>query len=260
MGGASEAHDEVLPDCAWATLDDARLLVRLRTAEAPALREFVRRFRPVLLDQSRRLRVAPSEREAVIESFFDDLILRIADAPRPRSLAAYVIRSFRNDVLLARRRDAHQAARTAQHADDTGGVSVVRETCSAYTLRAVLAADAMPPACEHALVALGAHVLRSIAEPDRLLLEWRAEGVPTGEIAAWLGISHGAARVRISRLRARLVSRALEYRETVSTADGKVLDRFFRRAGIAGAAAAPSSASPAAHAGQPRTGHDCKGL
>ncbi len=80
---------------------DVALLISIRREDGAALHEFVRRFRPLLLDQARRLGVYPSERENVVTVFLDDILLKLADMQAPRSLPTFVVKSVRNHVVCS---------------------------------------------------------------------------------------------------------------------------------------------------------------
>lgn len=52
--------------------------------------------------------------------------------------------------------------------------------------------------------------LEGFSEQDQWLLKWRALEIPYGEIAAWLGINEGTARVRHKRAMEKLLQKAAE--------------------------------------------------
>lgn len=211
---------------------DKRLIEGLTVGSTSAIREFALRFLPALMEKARCLRVPPSERETVVQSFLDDMLTRIADGARPRALDAYMMRSFRNEILLARRRIAEQAAHRAERAIEVGDVMVIRETCSAYAIRSAFGVNETAEHQDPVLAAFMEYLFQYVSETDRMLLTWRAHRIPTRETAEWLGIGHGAARVRISRICARLLDQALQYRQTLPDDQRAVLDRFLRRAGV----------------------------
>ena len=239
--GALRAHEEGDHDGADAITEaDARLVAGIRDGDTQALIAFACRFRPVLLAQARRLGVSPDDRENTVDSLLDDLAMRIARGAAPRTLASYVIRSFRNAVLMEHRQSRHERAAWA---DVTSGADrappanpdgmIIRSSCSEYTLRAtgqsgeVDRDDAIGVAG-----ALARHLFAQLGERDQKILVWRSHHVPARDIAEWLGISYGATRTRISRLCARLAEEAMRYRETVHGAERRRLDQFLERAGV----------------------------
>jgi hypothetical protein len=56
---------------------------------------------------------------------------------------------------------------------------------------------------------MAAAIAESLTADERQVLAWLAEHVPQREIAAWCGVTYGAMRVRVTRLRekARAVAR-----------------------------------------------------
>jgi hypothetical protein len=62
-----------------------------------------------------------------------------------------------------------------------------------------------------ALERLASMVEEDLSDEEELILSWVSRWVPQRHIAEWLGISHGAARNRVMRLRARLKDIALQH-------------------------------------------------
>jgi DNA-binding CsgD family transcriptional regulator len=107
---------------------------------------------------------------------------------------------------------------------------MVLATCSEGAVRASGgyddgAAAALSPAIARLATVLGAE----LSEGERQLLTWVGNAVPMREIAAWLGISYGTAKVRLSRLRSRLRVRALRHVSECEGAEREQLLEFFRR-------------------------------
>jgi hypothetical protein len=77
--------------------------------------------------------------------------------------------------------------------------------------------------------------------------------IPLRDIAVQSGISYGAARVRVHRLRERFVKLARQHVVTLEPDERVELQRFFRRAGVLlddkhpGAVSAPREAPTPAH-------------
>ena len=72
-------------------------------------------------------------------------------------------------------------------------------------------------------------VEEGLSREEELLLSWVSRWVAQSDIAKWLGISHGAARNRVMRLRARLKEVAFQHAATFSGREREELREFFRR-------------------------------
>ena len=68
-----------------------------------------------------------------------------------------------------------------------------------------------------------------LTEEEEAILSWVSRWVPQSQIAEWLGITHGAARNRVMRLRARLKETALQHVASFSGRERIELNEFFRR-------------------------------
>ena len=216
-------------------LEERRLVAGIREADPAALAGFVRRYRPLLLRRARQMRVGELDRDALVMTVLDAVALRIAGGAEPRHLATYVLTAFRNHVVGELRRDAARSRQLALHSEDVGGVRVLTLGCSAHLVSAVRepgASDADANAVSPAVARFTQHLLRAMSVGDRRMLRWMANGVGAREIGEWLGITHGAARVRISRLRARTAAEARAYWERCAADDRVALAPLFRRLGL----------------------------
>ena len=215
--------------------DDIALLIRIRREEGDALRDFMRRFQPLLLDQARRLGIERSERETVVMGFLDDVLLKLTHMQAPRSLPTFVVTSFRNATVEAWQADVSRNRRDTNECELIGGTRVVSATCSAFALRAVLGPDAgatqtaVPVA---PVAALMNEIMRGCTRDERSLLVWSSQRVPLRDIAEWLGISYAAAKQRIKRLRAHLARVGLQHLANLDPADRVAITRLLRRAGV----------------------------
>ena len=99
-------------------------------------------------------------------------------------------------------------------------------------------------------------VEQGLSDDERLLLAWLAARVPQRQIAAWLGVGHGAVRVRVTRLRARLRDSALRHAYRLDGEERRELDRFFRRIDIAVAGPSDSRQLPATTSTNPPAGQE----
>ena len=220
-------------DDAWRRhAEDVALLVDIRRGEERAYVAFAHRFTPLLLDQARRLGIDRSEREAVVTEFLDDLLIKLATTPAPASLPTFVVVAFRNHVSDTRRSAAARERCDASASDAEGELHIVHSTCSEYMLRASRPPDEDAHDASAGARALVHAVLEHCTTDERRLLVWSAHRVPLREIATWLGISHDAAKQRVSRLRARLVRDSLAQLDNLDHADRDAVAALLRRAGI----------------------------
>jgi len=210
------------------------LLAGVRGNELTALRNFVLRFEPVLLDQARRLGVSEDERRTVVTGFLDDMLVRIASerAEPPRSLTAFVIVSFRNCVMDLHREVAVRERNSRSQEEMIGTEHVVRATCSEFMLRAARGSDGDDESSSGAAVALSRVLLSCCSSDERQLLVWHAHRVPLRDCAAWLGISYDAAKQKLSRLRARLIRDSVARVSELADPERTELSRILRRAGV----------------------------
>lgn len=212
--------------------DDIALLIRIRREEGDALRDFVRRFQPLLLDQARRLGIDRSERETVVMAFLDDALLKLTHMRAPRSLPTFLVTSFRNATVEAWQADLSRNQRDTNECELIGGARVVSATCSAFALRAVLGPEGGATQTAVPAAALMNEIMRGCTQEERSLLVWSSQRVPLREIAGWLGISYAAARQRIKRLRAHLAREGIQHLTNLDPADRVAITRLLRRAGV----------------------------
>lgn len=158
----------------------------MRTDESGAFEEYFERFAPMLRIEASRLRIQPALREeAVVECLEETAMALIKPAAAtPSSLSGYLVVAIRrkhfNRLRAERRRERREREAAEQGSDgpDT------------------------PP--DDAARVLGLRLLDRLDEQERQLVAWMGEQVPLREVAQWLGISHAAARQRVTRLRAKL--------------------------------------------------------
>jgi DNA-directed RNA polymerase specialized sigma24 family protein len=211
---------------------DVDLLIGIRGNDVGALRRFALRFEPILMDQARRLGIGQEERRTVVTGFLDDILVKLADAPAPRSLIAFVITSFRNCVTDLHREASTRERHSRSIEEMIGAERVVRSTCSEFMLRAARGADSEDDSASSAGVALVRALLDGCSQQERQLLVWSAHRVPLRECAAWLGISYDSAKQRLSRLRARLVRDSIARISVLPASDRAELTRLLRRSGV----------------------------
>jgi len=231
-------YPEPEPDAsvAWHTVDDAKLLDAMRDGREPAFAEFFMRFAPLLGGLTRRMRISAGERRALVDDFLGDAAMRLARVthPVPRTLAGYLATSFRRRLALDYRVDARRG--NAQHLLLTdvgnGAERAVAETCSEYAIRLASGTDPSDDDSDDSngqwtrlREELALALRASVTDDEWRILGWRSERVPYREIGEMLGLTAGAARVRVTRLRNRLFTAAKRHIAALPTQDGIVLAR-----------------------------------
>lgn len=225
----------------------------MRREEPAAFQEFFACFSPLLLREARRLGVQPALRDQVVLECLDDAAMALMQhtTPVPRSLAAYLAAALRHDVFNESRRERRGIAQGERAYRYAAGHQqrVVMETCSESSLRASDGPDwedvPLCPALERLAAALDA----PLTDDERRILTWVGQWVPQTLIAEWLGISYGATRARVLRLRTRLRALATDYMTQAEAADRRLLESFLRR--VAGAELDASDSAAAAKADRP---------
>lgn len=211
---------------------ERELVARMRRDEPEAFAEFFRSFRPLLMSEARRLRVQPALWREVVDDCLGDVALRLRryTTPVPRSLTPYLVRALRLHRLALRRGDR----RRLDGKRDGGGLGedvpgAVTSTLSEAALRDSPGPDYERAPASPALERLASMVEEGLSAEEEQILSWVSRWVPQSEIAEWLGISHGAARNRVMRLRARLKETALRYAASFTGRERVELIEFFRR-------------------------------
>jgi DNA-directed RNA polymerase specialized sigma24 family protein len=207
---------------------EQELVAGMRRDEPEAFMEFFRTFRPLLVEEARRLRVQPALRHEMVDECLDDVAMRLRryTTPIPRSLAPYLVRALRLHRLARRRGDARWAAGRDAATPHDEPSAALRGTASEAALR-----DSAGPAHERtpastALERLASMVEEGLTAEEELILSWVSRWIPQSDIAEWLGISHGAARNRVMRLRARLKDTALQHAATFTGRERIELTEF----------------------------------
>ena len=212
---------------------DTALVTAMRSGSPGAFGEFFQRFAPLLMAYARTLRVSPSECDERVTEFLDEMAMRLARplVPVPRSLAAYLSSAFRMRARNTRRDRRCREQLQQEYSVDVsgGGERVLAATSSENAIRSSRGPGWEPPVLASAVERLALELERGLRDDDRQLLGWLGQRVPQREIAAWLGITHGALRVRVTRLRARLREASLRYAYRLDGADRAEFERFFHR-------------------------------
>lgn len=212
------------------------LIAGMRRDEPDAFLDFFRLFRPLLMAEARRLRVQPGLCEELVDECLDDVAMRLRQytTPIPRALAPYLVKALRlhryeqlrgeRRRLEAEREGASNAVMPTDHRPGpvTGSVSEA-------ALRDSAGPDYEPTPASTALERLVSMLEEGLSADEEVLLSWMSRWVPHTIIAEWLGISHGAARNRTMRLRARLKEAALRHAVSFTGRERAELMEFFRR-------------------------------
>jgi DNA-directed RNA polymerase specialized sigma24 family protein len=208
------------------------LVAGMRRDEPEAYNEFFRCFRPLLIAEARRLRVQPALCREMVDECLDDVAMRLRryTTPIPRSLAPYLVRALRIHRLAQRRSERRRAdgERDGETSDDDPAAPLA-SSLSQAALRASAGPDGERTPASAALERLASMIEEGLSEEEELILSWVSRWVPQSDIADWLGITHGAARNRIMRLRARLKEVALQHAATFTGRERLELADFFRR-------------------------------
>jgi RNA polymerase sigma factor (sigma-70 family) len=216
----------------------------MRRNESGAFREFFERFAPLLAAFARVHPLPGSDAAERVTEFLDDAAMRLClpSTTLPQSLASYLAVSFRRRSLNGVRDLQRRVRLRDEYALDAGNPleRVVASVVSESALRSGYGPEPETPPLAQAIERLAAELERGLSVDERRLLGWLGQRVPQREIAAWLGTTHGALRVRVTRLRARLRDAALRYADRLDGDERAEIDRFFRRIDVA----APTSLAP----------------
>jgi hypothetical protein len=83
-----------------------------------------------------------------------------------------------------------------------------------------------------AILKLAQNSARALTPDEMKMMVGVGRHVPLREMAEQLGISYGAARVRLHRLRERFRKLAMQYIGTLKADEKREIERFFRRAEV----------------------------
>ena len=210
----------------------AGFLAALRRDDEHALRQLFVFYSPLLRDEARRMGLGPGDRREIVTTVLDDVLMRLqASNAVPVDFAQYLVVALRNRVRsgLRQSRRSGEASLNAAFA----GEMVIAECHSAYGLQAARPADADDeqslPLAIRKLAEFSAQALSTV---DGSLMVGLGRLIPLRDLAAQEGITYGAARVRVHRLRERFRKLAVQHLSTLEPAERRELERFFRRAGV----------------------------
>jgi len=233
---------------------DQELLQQMRRDDDVAIREFYRRFAPLLWKIARQAHVQPALREDVVTDCLSDSAIHLMQATVaiPANLAGYLVAAFRHRLANDRRATERRVAvgTAALWADDNE--PVVREVCSEASIRASAGPAFEAPPLSPVLERLSRVIDSGITDDERQMLRWVSASIPQRLIADWMGITHNAARARVLRLRERLIELALHSDISRSPTEREELYDFFRRSGLTERARRALESSNGAVAPRPR--------
>ena len=241
---AQREDDAALASTRYPT--SARLLAAIHRGDEAAIREFFLLYAPLLRDQARRMSIGPDHRDEFVTTLLDDIVLHLMDRQlAPRHLTRYLVASLRNRARNWHR-DSHRRIATRESAYDRPSTSrdrIVAECHSEHGLRASgrIESEGAIPMCS-AVAALARRATTELTRDETVMLVCVGRHMPLREMAGQLGISYGAARVRLHRLRERFRKLAVEHLRGLKGDERSELERFFRRAELSltgGVAAKP---------------------
>jgi DNA-directed RNA polymerase specialized sigma24 family protein len=180
--------------------------------------------------------VPADELSPLVDTLMADVVLHLVeiDVP-PRELTRYLVSALRNRART-RHRDARRRELTSEAAYGEYGEStqrIVAECHSEYGLRSALPPDANDGVPLRSIIAkLAEKSAGELGQEDILLMVGVGRHLPLRDIADELGVSYGAVRVRLSRLRERFIKLAIQYARTLGPVEKREIARFFRRAEI----------------------------
>jgi RNA polymerase sigma factor (sigma-70 family) len=214
----------------------ARLLSAIHRGEERAIRELFILYAPLLRDQARRMSIDADQRDELVTTLLDDVVLHLMEYRiAPRHLSKYLVAALRNRARN-RHRDLRRRLATRERACNElvgSGERVVAEGHSAYGLAASDPHDvdwAHPP--RSSIARMAERIVKGMSGDEITMLIRVGRHVPLREIADQLGISYGAARVRLHRLRQRLRKEAVAHVALLRPDERHELENFFRRAGV----------------------------
>ncbi|HEX6629076.1 MAG TPA: sigma-70 family RNA polymerase sigma factor [Gemmatimonadaceae bacterium] len=210
----------------------AKLLAGIHDCDESAIREFFLLYAPLLRDQARQMGVDADDREEMVTTLLDDVVLHLMEHRlAPRDLARYVVAAFRNRARRHHRDlDRHDASRNAAYSALGGAQQqVVAECISEYT--AGISAGHEDASPLRSVIANLARHLESELTPDEMrMIVAVGRHIPLRETANQLGISYGAARVRLHRLRERFRTIGSQYVTSLEPDEKCEIEKFFHRA------------------------------
>jgi RNA polymerase sigma factor (sigma-70 family) len=193
-------------------------------------------YAPLLRDQARKMSVPGGERDQLVDTLLDDIVIHLVEVEiPPHELATYIVTALRNRVRTWHR-EATRGRRTHESAYSQNGDSperIVAECHSEYGMRASLASDAdLRVPFRSAIKKLADKSAAELSPEELILMIGVSRHIPLRNLGEQLGLSHGTVRVRLSRLRDRFIKLAIQYVGALEPDEKREIERFFRRADI----------------------------
>ena len=212
---------------------EAELVAGVQRGDERAMTLLCSQYTPILRREAARLGARGLERDELVADALRGVVQSLTrpGSASPRSLTPYVLVTLRNAWRRALRAARRQAARERALYQELLTRPAGADASDALDDARSASADGGASGYARALGTL-ADVLRAeLTDDERQILTWLSDYVPQREIADWLGMSHGALRTRVHRLRERLRSVGRRHAETLAPAEQRELERFFRRTG-----------------------------
>ena len=214
----------------------ARVLAAIHRGDERAISDLFLLYAPLLRDQARRMSIPPDERDEFVTTVLDDVVLHLIESRiAPRHLTRYLVAALRNRARNHHRDSGRRVATQdgAYVAQGLGLERIVAECHSEYGLRAALPADgAESPLLRSAMGGLAERCARDLTSEEMAMMVGIGRHVPLRDVAEQLGVTYGATRVRLHRLRERFRKLAIEYMEALKSEERREIERFFRRAEV----------------------------
>jgi len=230
----SDAGDAVLTPAPYRS--QASFVAAIHRGETLALRQLFLFYAPLLRDQARKMSVPEDERDELVTTLLDDVVLRLQDVDvPPRELSRYLVGALRNRARN-HHRDRKRRTQNSEHAYSEHGAArerIVAECHSAYGLQQARGPeDVDHPALRSATEKLAEQSALALTDDEQELMVGVSRHIPLRELAVQAGVSYGAIRVRLHRLRERMVKLAIRHITTLDPPERREIVRFFRRAGV----------------------------
>ncbi|HZI41067.1 MAG TPA: sigma-70 family RNA polymerase sigma factor [Gemmatimonadaceae bacterium] len=210
----------------------ANLLAGIHDGDESAIRELFLLYAPLLRDQARRLGIDGDERDDMVTTLLDDVVLHLMEHRlAPRDLARYLVAAFRNRARRGHRDALRRDTNTGAGSSEIGAARqrIVAECISEYTLAVSTISESTTPS-RAVILGLARCVATELSADEMRMMIGIGRHIPLREIADQLQITYGAARVRVHRLRERFRRIASEYVATLKADERNEITRFFRRA------------------------------
>ena len=213
-----------------------RLIAGIRRGEEAAMRELFILYAPLLRDQARKMSVPAAECDQLVMTLLDDVVLHLVEVELPpRELARYLVSSLRNRARNRHRdENRHQSTNETAYSEfGDAAQKIVAECHSQYALEAALPADEERRSpLRSAIAKLAAKSAGELSQEEIIMIVGVGRHIPLRDLAEQLGMTYGAARVRLSRLRERFLKLAIQYVGSLASTEKREIERFFRRADI----------------------------